>query len=455
MTSIKINEQIAFYRKQRGLTQDDLAKELGVSNQAVSKWESAQCYPDIQLLPAIAKCFNISVDVLLGYKNTAADDVPREEQFMKPEIIADGAVARMKDGLFLYSGWPSVCCDEEGTLYAVASSFRTRHICPFGKSAMYISRNNGKTWTPPIVINDTFLDDRDVGILYTGNGHMVITWFAHPTENYLGRYYDAILDGAGALYRAPISGMLEMYKNLPKDVTAGGNFIRVSEDYGVTWSDTVQIPISSPHGPTQLRDGSLLFFGKEQFVKSKSEEDEEVCAYVSYDGGYSWKKKGVSKKPDDLNNICFSEPNALELPDGTILGMIRADGVPGKPMTMYMTKSTDGGETWTPWECTDINGAPPHLMRHSSGAIVCSFGRREQPFGEQVVISYDNGATWSQPYMLHDQCASSDLGYTCSTELKDGSILSVYYQRAFDEQKHAFDAKTSILYTRWCLPKQE
>lgn len=72
MNAININEQIAYYRKQRGLTQEDVARALGVTNQAVSKWESAQCCPDITLLPELACLFDVSVDKLLGRKPSAS-----------------------------------------------------------------------------------------------------------------------------------------------------------------------------------------------------------------------------------------------------------------------------------------------------------------------------------------------------------------------------------------------
>jgi len=68
MITIKLNEQIAFLRKQKGITQEELAQILGVTNQSVSKWESGSCCPDIQLLPEIANYFQVSVDELLGYK---------------------------------------------------------------------------------------------------------------------------------------------------------------------------------------------------------------------------------------------------------------------------------------------------------------------------------------------------------------------------------------------------
>ena len=70
MSITKIQEQIAFLRKQKGLTQEELAKALGVTNQAVSKWESGQCCPDIQLLPEMAMLFEVSVDELLGCNST-------------------------------------------------------------------------------------------------------------------------------------------------------------------------------------------------------------------------------------------------------------------------------------------------------------------------------------------------------------------------------------------------
>lgn len=61
-----IGNQIANYRKSLNLTQEALAQKLGVTNQAVSKWESGQACPDIQLLPELADLFGVTLDELFG-----------------------------------------------------------------------------------------------------------------------------------------------------------------------------------------------------------------------------------------------------------------------------------------------------------------------------------------------------------------------------------------------------
>ncbi len=67
-----LGNKIAQYRKQLGITQDALAQKLEVTNQAVSKWESDQCCPDIMLLPRLADIFGISIDELFDRVPKAA-----------------------------------------------------------------------------------------------------------------------------------------------------------------------------------------------------------------------------------------------------------------------------------------------------------------------------------------------------------------------------------------------
>ena len=59
-----------------------------------------------------------------------------------------GIVNRSPNTHFRYHGCPSVAIDEEGTLYAVDSGFRVSHVCPFGKTCLYRSRDGGRTFTP-------------------------------------------------------------------------------------------------------------------------------------------------------------------------------------------------------------------------------------------------------------------------------------------------------------------
>lgn len=67
MNAKTLGDTIAKLRKQKGMTQSNLASKLNVSDKAVSKWENGQGYPDITLLPSLASLFNVSIDyILLG-----------------------------------------------------------------------------------------------------------------------------------------------------------------------------------------------------------------------------------------------------------------------------------------------------------------------------------------------------------------------------------------------------
>lgn len=68
-----LNEQIALLRKEKGMTQEELAAVLGVSGQAVSKWESGVCCPDIGLLPGVADVFGVTLDTLMGRRAPVED----------------------------------------------------------------------------------------------------------------------------------------------------------------------------------------------------------------------------------------------------------------------------------------------------------------------------------------------------------------------------------------------
>ena len=71
--NIKMGEKIKQLRARDGRKQEDLANALGVSPQAISRWEAIGGYPDMELIPAIANYFNISIDELFGYSKDRGD----------------------------------------------------------------------------------------------------------------------------------------------------------------------------------------------------------------------------------------------------------------------------------------------------------------------------------------------------------------------------------------------
>ena len=66
---LNLGTKIRELRRRDGRTQDNLAEALGVTAQAVSRWESGGSYPDMEMIPSIANYFGVSIDELFGYNN--------------------------------------------------------------------------------------------------------------------------------------------------------------------------------------------------------------------------------------------------------------------------------------------------------------------------------------------------------------------------------------------------
>ena len=81
-----IGNRISKYRKEKGLTQEELAVKLGVSSQAVSKWENDASCPDISLLPQLCRTLGISTDELLTGNNNEVKLIPVEQRKSLDEL---------------------------------------------------------------------------------------------------------------------------------------------------------------------------------------------------------------------------------------------------------------------------------------------------------------------------------------------------------------------------------
>ena len=87
---VLLSEQLRKLRTKKGNTQEDLANHLGITTQAVSKWERDEGYPDITLLPSIASYYNVSVDDLLGVGQIEKEKKLNAYRDKNAELFRDG-----------------------------------------------------------------------------------------------------------------------------------------------------------------------------------------------------------------------------------------------------------------------------------------------------------------------------------------------------------------------------
>lgn len=109
---IKLGERIKEFRQRDGRTQDALASELGVTAQAVSRWEKEICCPDVEMIPSIANYFGVSIDELFGYDNERSKKVDELAAAINDmisrnngkDVSMDACIAAAREALIEFPG---------------------------------------------------------------------------------------------------------------------------------------------------------------------------------------------------------------------------------------------------------------------------------------------------------------------------------------------------------------
>lgn len=200
----KLARNISIYRKERGLTQEELAQILGLSFQAVSKWENAHTMPDISLLPQLSRTLEVSIDKLLGYVTQDKPITIYEEEYRTQE--------------YYWGTEPNKVCYQVLQLMPPNQHVKLLDIgCGEGKDAVFFARNG---------YDVTALDVSDAGIEKTKRlaekiGVHVNVFKADILDYRLDTHFDIIFS-SGVLHYIKPELRKEIFDNYKQYTTQNG-----------------------------------------------------------------------------------------------------------------------------------------------------------------------------------------------------------------------------------------
>lgn len=323
-----------------------------------------------------------------------------------------------------YHGWPTLIRRKNGQLVVAYSGGREDHVCPFGRVEIIRSTDAGDSWSWPEVVMDSPIDDRDAGLCETADGSLLLTTFTslafQDVRKKAANWSADRISRWDAVARRAAASDFE---------TLLGVWMLRSTDGGLSWSKPYRVPVNSPHGPSVVDKGRLLYAGKQLWETGK-----KVGVCESADDGRSWKWISDIPVRDGDTAEQYHELHQAQAADGRLIVHIRNHSSRNHRETLQC-ESKDGGASWSTPAAIGVWGLPSHLLRLRDGSLLMSYGYRRAPFGNHARISSDHGRTWSEPLVLSQDGSGVDLGYPSTAELADGRLLTVWYEQRKDSPR--------------------
>ena len=317
---------------------------------------------------------------------------------LKPILISKGGDAGD------YQAFPDACRLKNGDIVAVfyaGDEHVTKQSEKYpkaGRICLVRSKDEGRTWTEPVTIYDDTDDNRDPHIAQLSNGSLVVSFFSLKYATFGAKDYKML--GSPQLIWSRNNG-----KTWDKEAT----LLKTGD---IDWLSSAQV--------REMPDGTVILPVYHQEGKGGLKAWGGVMH--SSDKGKTWGP--VITIGEKANLPLAAETDVILLKDGTLYAALRAQ----QEVHMHYATSKDMGKTWSDVKDIGFRGHSPSFTRLKSGEILLTTRAfREAPSKKGYTglrISRDEAKTWEGPYLVDETLGA----YPSTVELKDGSVLVVYYE---------------------------